>query len=121
MIGNIHIGDLEVLDSGSVTSTDGRDVVFNITPNLTIRVVFTEVEGGKQNMNIESKDKTTLVITLQNFNNPLGTEFTKPVIVGTYNSKTLLIHLKVIGMHQSKNRTVIYTWMLDSKNDVKEK
>ena len=119
MIESIQVGEYRVLESGIVTSTEGRDVIFNITSNFSVRVVFTETEDDKQNMKFEVKNETSLVITLQNFNNPLGTEFTKPLVVGTYQTKALYLHLKILGMHQNGNRTIIYTWMQVDKNDEK--
>ena len=101
-----------MLDSGSVTSVGGRHVLFNIS-GIKVRVVFKEAEDDKQSMEFHVISNNELQISLQNFNNPLGTEFTNAIKIGTYNGKSLLLHLKVLGMHNSKNRTIIYTWLLD--------
>lgn len=108
----IDVGDYEVLDSGCVSSVGGRDVLFTLIPEIKVRLIFSEAEGGSQTMNSIMNENGELAITLQNFNNPLGTEFTNPIRIGLYSGRPLLLHIKVLGMHESTNRTIIYTWYL---------
>jgi len=108
----INVGEFEVLESGSVSSVGGRDVLFTLIPAIRVRLIFTTSDGGAHTMNSVMNDNGELAITLQNFNNPLGTELTNPIKIGTYSGRPLLFHFKVLGMHDSTNRTIIYTWYL---------
>ena len=108
----IDIGEYEVLESGCVNSVGGRDVLFTLIPALKVRLIFSVVEGDTHTMSSNMNENGELALTLQNFNNPLGTELTNPIRIGTYSGRPLLLHFKILGMHESNNRTIIYTWLL---------
>ena len=108
---DIKVGNYDVLDSGCVTSVDGKDVLFFVENNMRVRLVFTTLEGKKQSMSSNLSDGE-LSITFQNFNNPLGTEFTDAIEIGTYQGRKLLWHIRVLGMKSTSNRVILYTWFL---------
>lgn len=109
---DIRIGDFEVLSSGCVTSFNNLDALFVITDAIKVRIHFLSDDSNSQTMNASINDSRELQINLSNFNNPLGTEFTNPFEVGTLSGRRLLLHVKVLGMSSSNNRTIIYTWLL---------
>ena len=108
----IKVGEYEILDSGIIMSVRDRDILFEIEENIKVKLVLTTVEDNVQLMNAEVDSSGILVFTLQNFNNPLGTEFTEAIEVGTYQGRRLLFHVRVLGMDSTTNRAVIYTWYL---------
>ncbi len=108
---NITIGNFEVYDSGIVTSFDNADVLFNVTSGVVVRLKFATNESKQQNMQAAINDSGELVFTLTNFNNPLGTEFTKPLEIGTLGGQKFFLHLKVLGNENSSNRTILHTWL----------
>lgn len=109
---DIQIGTYDVYAAGSVTSVENSDVLFRIVEGISIRVHFSRSNDSNQSMNISINEQGELLFTLTNFNNPLGTEFTNPIKIGTLNGRQLLFHLKVLGMENSNNRTLVYTWLL---------
>ena len=107
----IKVGNYDVLDSGCVTSVDGNDVLFVVADNVKVRLQFTLTEDKRQSMS-SNLSNGELAITLQNFNNPLGTEFTNAIEIGTYQGRRLLLHVRILGMESTSNRVIIYTWFL---------
>ena len=109
---DIQIGSYEVYAAGCVTSVENSDALFRIVEGISIRVHFIRSNDSNQSMNTSINEHGELQFNLTNFNNPLGTEFTNPIPIGTLNGRRLLLHLKVLGMENSNNRTLIYTWLL---------
>lgn len=107
----IKVGNYDVLDSGCVTSVAGKDVVFVVANNMKVRLKFTTTEDKSQSMTSDLLNGE-LSITLQNFNNPLGTEFTDAIEIGTYQGRRLLLHVRILGMEATTNRVIIHTWFL---------
>ena len=107
----IRIGIYEVYNSGIITSCDNADVVFEVADGVVVRLKFDANESNQQNMQANINEQGELVFCLTNFNNPLGTEFTKPLEIGILNGHKLLLHIKVLGNQNSSNRTVLYTWL----------
>lgn len=109
---DVFVGNYEVYASGCVTSVDNSDILFRIVEGISIRLQFVRSGDSNQSMNATINDNNELQITLTNFNNPLGTELTNPISIGTLHGRRLLLHIKVIGMENSNNRTLFYTWLL---------
>lgn len=107
----IKVGNYDVLDSGCVTSVAGNDVVFVVAKNIKVRIVFKTTEDKKQSMSSNLSNEE-LSITLENFNNPLGTEFTDAIEIGTYKGRKLFLHIRVLGMQATSNRVIIHSWFL---------
>ena len=107
----IKVGNYDVMHSGCVTSVDGKDVLFIVAENIKVRLQFTITEEKRQSMS-SNLSNGELTITLQNFNNPLGTEFTDAIEIGKYQGRKLLLHVRILGMESTSNRVVIYTWFL---------
>ena len=107
----IKVGNYDVLNSGCVTSIAGKDILFVVAENIRVRLIFTTTENKSQSM-FSNLLNGELSITFQNFNNPLGTEFTDAIEIGTYKGRRLLLHVRVLGMDATSNRVVLYTWFL---------
>ncbi len=113
----IQIGDFEVIESGAVTSIDNKDVLFVLSDVIRVRLTFKSSDDQKATMNAAISNGE-LTFTLINFNNPLGTEFTDAIEIGTYQGRKLFLHIRVIGMNNSNNKVIIHTWYLgNSIND----
>lgn len=110
-IRGIKVGNFDVIDTGSVTSVAGNDIIFDVADRVKVRLSFTTTDDKKQSMSSNLQDGE-LTITLQNFNNPLGTEFTDAVEIGKLNGRKLFLHIRVLGMESTSNRVVLYTWYL---------
>lgn len=109
----IEIGDYEVLESGCVTSIQNQDILFSLSDNIKIRIQFNSTDSKEQTMNLKlNDDSTELTVELSNFNNPLGTEFANAIEIGKFQGRKLSMHVKVIGMRDSMNRVVFYTFLL---------
>lgn len=109
----IKVGEYDVLESGAVGSVDNKDVIFEIAPNIKLRLSFDDdVKSSGSSVRINSVNESELRLILVNFNNPLGTEIINPIEVGRYKGRPLLFHVKVLGMENNKNRTILYTWYL---------
>ena len=107
----ITVGNYEVYNSGIITSFDNADVLFNVASGVVVRLRFKTDESNQQNMQADINESGELVFTLTNFNNPLGTEFTKPLEIGLLEGSKFLLHIKVLGNQNSSNRTILYTWL----------
>lgn len=107
----IEVGEFEVLDSGCVTSIGNRDVLFTIKGDVQVHVHFENDEGHEQSFN-SSINGNTLTINFINFNNPLGTEITNPLEIGTVDGRRLFCHFRVTGMNTIGNRVIFYSWLL---------
>ena len=108
---DIKVDNYDVLYSGCVTSVAGKDVLFVVANNIKVRLMFTTTEDKKQTMT-SNLSNGELSITLQNFNNPLGTEFTDAIEIGKYQGRRLLLHIRVLGMEATSNRVILHTWFL---------
>ena len=107
----VRVGEFEVYDSGCVTSIGNRDIVFTLTDNVRVRLHFESQDGEGQHFSA-AVENNVLVITFVNFNNPLGTELTDAVEIGTLNGRRLFCHFRVLGMNENGNRVIFYTWLL---------
>jgi len=108
----IVVGDLEVLESGTVTSNNAQDVLFTINDAVKVRLVFNTSEDKKKKMGVSMNSNNELEFTLSNFDNPMGTEFTEAFEIGTFNGRNLYFHARILGMDNSSNKVVIYTFYL---------
>ena len=111
----IKVGDFDVLDSGTVTSVGSRDVLFTLSERVKVRLVFTIIDNKNQEMTIQINERGELEFTLQNFDNPLGTEFNEPIEIGTWQGRKLFLHARVLGLKGTNNRVVLYTWYLGNR------
>ena len=109
----IHVGEYEVYDSGSVLS-HSNTILFEIK-NLRVRVDFkTDSTNSKYDAKIsliENENGPCLLLTLINFNNPLGTGLTTPVEIGTINGSHLFLSFIVYRLGESDIRLFSYTWL----------
>lgn len=109
---NVSIGEFEVYSSGCVNSVNNADALFIINESIKVRLTFRSSEEPNQSMSAEINNTGELHLFLTNFNNPLETEFTDPIEIGILSGRKLFLYLKVLGMSNSTNRTLIYTWLL---------
>lgn len=107
----ITVGGKEILYSGTVTSTNNADVCFEVAERIKVRLKFESEDDSSQRLRAEVENNE-LIFTLINFNNSLGTEFTEPLEIGTYQGRTLYLHLRVYAINSS-NRVINHTWYLD--------
>lgn len=107
----ICVGEYEVYDNGAVLSHGDKDILFEIK-NLKIKIKFeNDPEDSNYKANITLENNTCLLITLVNFNNPLGTGLTNPVEIGTINGSHLYLQFIVYRLGESDTRMLSYTWL----------
>ncbi len=96
-----------------------RDITFFLRQNVCIRLHFETHSEEGQNFSASIVDNV-LVINFVNFNNPIGTELINAIEIGTLDGRRLFCHFRVLGMNESSNRVVFYTWLLgDNVNNGK--
>ena len=114
---SVSIGEREVISSASLVVLDAAsDVLFNVA-DLAFRIYFKETDDKKVDVVGEVAAKE-LKITLQNFDNPLGTSWNGPV--GFIDNRELHMGLFVhsVGEGAKRARLLNYTFSLGRvKND----
>lgn len=101
----VSVGEYKVFDSGVVISHDNKDILLEIK-SLKIRIKFVtkaDVAEHTAFLNYE-ENNTTLLVTLTNFNNSLGTGLTAPAKIGIINGSNLyfqfIVHFLSAGTRQ---------------------
>ena len=107
----IRIGEYEVLSSGVIPIWGKDSILLTLDPNIRVRILFASSKEEANMVHSEIVDGV-LEYTLTNFNNPLGTEFTQPAVIGTFMGRKLLFHIKILGNSNADNKTLFYTWLL---------
>jgi hypothetical protein len=108
----ITVGSYDVLDSGMVFSINNEDVVFEVAETIKVRLEFIDTSENEPNMNASLSNDQEVKFVLTNFKNPLGTELTQPATIGTFQGRKLLLEFRVLGMSNSSNKLIAYTWLL---------
>lgn len=115
----IRIGEYDVLDSGTIITTEGAPVIFDFEP-LKITFKFrTDVEAdGRQEMKVNRTviSKTEAELEFLNFDAPFGCGNSAPYILGTFQGKQLSFLVRVSNLERG-GKTISYTWLLKEENN----
>lgn len=90
----ITTGERELLESTCFLSTGLGETTITFGDQeepLCFILNFVEDEGGKPETKWEPVDKKTLRVTLNNWNNPLGTTLVEPIEIGSYKKRRLFV------------------------------
>ena len=102
----------EIIASGTAISFNDEPITIKLFDDAQQVVLMQfsfekDTEDKNQRMQTSIADDT-LIFTLVNFDNPLGTGTNKPINFASYNSKTLYIHFRVTSL-QDSDRTLYYS------------
>lgn len=97
----INSGPAEIVASGTVIAFSEHPIIIKLA-NLNAIFKFRD-EKEKDDQHIEKKllDPTTLELTLYNFDNPIGSGTSKPMLLGQLNGQPLYVHFRVYALHGS--------------------
>lgn len=107
---SIKVGDLTLVDSGSIIVPEGLPVHFFIK-DLEYIFTFSDDEKGKPHTNIISNTGNKLEIELVNFNDIVGVGNITPLSMGRIDGRELLLMLRV-SMLKEGGKTILYSWYL---------
>ncbi|MEZ4788522.1 MAG: hypothetical protein R2811_00730 [Flavobacteriales bacterium] len=103
----------EVLASGSVIAFDNESIRFRLDDLLIRFELKNDSESKEQNIKYVKEGDKELLVTLVNFDNPLGTGNYNPIKVGTLRSKDLYLNFIVHALGTKKiGHMLSYTWYL---------
>ena len=118
----IKVGDLQVLNSGSVIGNWREPITFVIDKrsNFIIKMEFIEGYGHsiQPRINVSEYQDNGLLIQFQNFANAAGHGNSQPLQVGTYNNKTLYLNYRIhaypaLAMVRDRGGIMLnYTWLI---------
>ena len=110
------MGDYDIIDSGSAVVTNNNTLKFKFDEESDVLIEF--VEDEKQNQELKKRiEGPNLIISLINFNNPLGISFKEPISIGTRtDGKKIYINIAVHAIGDNANKAqlikvVHYSWL----------
>ena len=108
----------EIISSGTVISFNNEPItlkLFEDTTNVvTLKFVFKNNPEEKKEALSGKVINDTLVLTLTNFNNPIGSGTTKPMDFASYKGQNLYLPFRVTILYDS-DRTLYYTIYKEEK------
>ena len=107
----------EIIASGSIISIENESIIIHLS-DLKFEFRFTKDGTDSPKTLLELKSKKELLITLNNFNNSLGTGNTSPAKIGTINNKDLLLSYWVQSLPGEKQdrKLLYYSFYLENQN-----
>jgi hypothetical protein len=119
---NIKSGSADVLGSGLVISYNRNpiEIESGTRERLLIKFIFTEDDEQEQLINPTSLTKEELELELVNFNNPVGSGTTEPLLLGELDERELYLNFRVYALNGA-DRTLHYTFYLGEEVDTDER
>ena len=114
----ITTGGMELLESTSFIAIGLTETVITVGDQEPLRflISFVEEANGKVDVNFAAVDNKTLRITLNNWNNPLGTALVEPVEVGSYQDRRLYVLFLIHKAgNKGQNRAVTFSLYLGER------
>ncbi|WP_214070185.1 DUF6864 domain-containing function [Mucilaginibacter sp. dw_454] len=109
---SIKIGKYKIVLSGTIIAIYDQPLIFTIG-SLTYTLLFAS-DSTKTGSYVTRKqpegDKQSLVVTLYNFDNALGSGLSKPISMGNIGDEKLLLNFVILAMGDLQNRIMHYTW-----------
>lgn len=112
---SIKVGDLSLIDSGSIIVPQGMPLRFFIK-DLEYVFTFSNDEEGKPHVKTISNTGNKLEIELVNFNDIVGVGNVKPLSMGRIDGQEILLMLRV-SMLKEGGKTILYSWYLKDKSN----
>lgn len=110
----IKVGDYEVLKDGTIIGNENESIDFILIKEIgfTIRISFkTDLMVQEPNIQVEKFDKAGGLLTFYNFNNSIGIGNIKPLVIGSFNNRQLLLNYRVYSLDKG-GKSFHYTWLL---------
>ena len=108
----ITSGSKEFIASGSLNTFDQTPILLEISDNnkkfLKIQFEFKTDKDISETRTEVAINEDTMVFSLTNYDNPLGTGLVEPLQFAKYNSKLLYI-LFYVYSHSTNIKTIIYS------------
>lgn len=102
----------EIISSGSIISFNGEPITIKVNedsvPMFTLKFVFQERSDVKDPKLSTTVSNDTMIFTLTNFNNPIGSGTHTPIDFATYKNRNLYLHFRVNALSNS-DKTFYYT------------
>jgi len=112
----VSLKNYELIAFGSVIIPSQESIVFELE-DLVIEFHFhddKETQGAV--VKTEISDEKHGVLRFTNFNNSLGIGNTKPLEIGTYHGKKLLLNYRIYTLTPESGKLVHYTWLAGDIN-----
>jgi hypothetical protein len=106
----IKIGGKEVLATGTIIADQKKLIEFSLA-NLRFVMRF-EHSDGSQRLEIGESTETSIELKLINFDNPLGSGTTVPVLIGNLSGRELYLAFMVYALDEKSIKTVHFTFSL---------
>ncbi len=115
---SVSQGNKSLLTTVSVVLISGEPVEIKLQPDVIIQISFVEEKNGKNSISF-SIENERLIVTLQNFNNPLGSSTRTPIEIGDINGKKLFMHFLVhaVGNDNEKTRLLNCSFFTENISD----
>ena len=123
---NIRYKDLELAESCTFAIPDGEGTEIDLTDDdgtVTIALSFIdnpekEESATKSSMDFKLINEKKVLVTLKNWNSPLGNYFTKPISFGNFRNREMLIMLASRGTSSVGVREITFNVYLgqEAKN-----
>lgn len=112
----------EIVSSGTVISFNNEPITLQVfedtTKVFTMKFVFKNNEEEKDPALSAEVVDDELILTLTNFNNPIGSGSTKPINFATYKGFPMYLHFRVSALSDS-DRTLYYSIYKGEEKDGK--
>lgn len=108
----IFSGNKMIIASGTVITFDNEPITIKLFENsqqkISLQFIFQTNTDIKEPAMSTTVTRNTLIFTLTNFDNPIGTGSTKPINFAKYKNETLYLHFRVNALSES-DKTLYYT------------
>lgn len=110
------VGDLEVIESGTVHVGLNRNLKLQIGNNMAMEFLFVE-DKKKEKGSIKTRiDGKKMIWTLFNFENTIGEGIINPLEVGTFNDRRIYLSFYISTPNKdNENRIINYVIYLGAK------
>lgn len=112
---NIKVGDLTLLDSGSIITPQGASVHFFIKD---LEYVFNFVDNGEEKAQMEliSNNGKKMEIKMSNFNDIIGVGNINPLPMGKVDNKEIFLMFRISTLKKG-GQTMQYSWYLKEQSE----
>lgn len=112
---NIKVGDLTLINSGSIITPQGAPIHFYIK-DLEYVFTFVDNEEEKAQLKYISNNGKKLEIEMSNFNDIIGIGNINPLPMGKVDNKEIFLMFRVSTLKEG-GKTMQYSWYLKEQSE----